>query len=164
MNRSHLSAQLERTARICLDSVVLIYHLEGIDEYADLTEEIIAHIASGRTDAVISVVTVTELLAKPYAEGRTDRIAEIEAFIHSFPNLQIAGLDEATAREAARLRGHYRLKTPDALIAATGLGATADTLITNDGKWERLKSEGVSVISLDSFRESPAEREERPPE
>ena len=137
---------------MCLDSVVLIYHLEGIDGYADLTEEIIARIASGGTDAVISVVTITELLAKPFAEGRTDQVAEIDAFIHSFPNLQIAYLDEATAREAARLRGQYRLKTPDALITATALRASAETLITNDGKWERLTEEGVSVISLDSFR------------
>ena len=42
-------------------------------------------------------------------------------------------------------------KTPDALIAATVMRASAETLITN-GKWERLIGEGVSLISRDSFQ------------
>jgi len=151
VSRSRLATRLERAAKICLDSSILIYHLEEVEPYVVLTEEIVARVAAGRLEAVISAVTVTELLVKPFADGRADRVAECEAFLHSFPNLKILLLEESTAREAARLRGQYHLKTPDALIAATGLKALADTLITNDGNWDRLKAEGLTVINLESF-------------
>jgi predicted nucleic acid-binding protein len=129
---------------------VLIYHLEGIAPYADLTEDLIARIASGRLEAIISAVTLTELLAKPYGAGDAGRVARIEAFWRSFPHLTLIPLDAEVARWAARLRGQYGLKTPHALIAATGLAAGADALVTNDAAWDRLRAEGVSVISLDA--------------
>jgi predicted nucleic acid-binding protein len=151
VSRSRLATRLERAARICLDSSILIYHLEEVEPYVGLTEEIVARVAAGQLEAVISAATVTELLVKPFADGRADRVAECEAFLHSFPNLRILPLEERTAREAARLRGQYHLKTPDSLIAASGLDASADTLITNDSAWDRLKAEGLTVINLESF-------------
>jgi predicted nucleic acid-binding protein len=151
VNRVKFSARLQRIEKVCLDTVVLIYHLEGVAPYVDLTEEVITRIASGRLKAVISSVTLMELIVKPFMDGRLHRVAEIEDLLHSFPNLEIVPPSEIAAKEAARLRAKYRLKTPDALIAATGLNVSANAVITNDRNWERLEPEGISVIVLDRF-------------
>ena len=56
------------------------------------------------------------------------------------PNLEIADL-------AARIRARYRLRTPDALPAATAAHSQATGLITNDAVFERV--EGVQTLVMD---------------
>jgi len=59
------------------------------------------------------------------------------------PDLEIADL-------AARLRAAHRLKTPDALQAATAVQTRASGLITNDPAFERVES--FETLVLDRLR------------
>jgi len=54
-----------------------------------------------------------------------------------------------TADLAARLRADYRLRTPDALQAATALRAHATGFVTNDPVFARIKEFKTAV--LDQF-------------
>jgi predicted nucleic acid-binding protein len=55
------------------------------------------------------------------------------------------------AKEAARLRATYGIRTPDALLVATALGEKAEAFLTNDTDLRRLKAEGIAVVVLDDY-------------
>jgi hypothetical protein len=74
-------SELKRLTKIGLDSSILIYHLENVEPYADLTEATIASIAGGLLKAVVSTISVTELLVQPFAEGREDQVMAFEHFL-----------------------------------------------------------------------------------
>ena len=142
---------LKRMKKVGLDSSILIYHLENLEPYANLTENIFIMVAEGSLSAVLSTVSVTELLVQPFAAGRKDQIAAIERFLLSLPNTEIKSPDYAIAREAARLRSKYRIRTPDALLIATSMNEKADAFITNDAGLRALRAEGLTILVLADF-------------
>jgi predicted nucleic acid-binding protein len=88
----------------------------------------------------MSIIGEIEILVYP---GVTP---EYERDVHQFLNqIQIIGISGAVKEEAVRIRRTFRLKLPDAIIAATSvvLGAT---LLSNDRDFGRLT--GISVVSL----------------
>jgi len=142
---------LGKLKKVGLDSSILIYHLENLEPYANLTENIFAMIAEGSLNAVLSTVSVTELLVQPFTAGQQDRIAAIERFLLSLPNTEIKSPDYPIAREAARLRSKYRIRTPDALLIATSMNEKADAFITNDAGLRPLRAEGLTILVLGDF-------------
>lgn len=149
--RKRLEAELLRSRHIGLDSSILIYHLEGLRPYSDLTELAISFLASARLTAVISTISVAELLVKPFEEGTKEQIATCEAFLKGLPNTAIVAPDYGTAREAARLRAAYGLRTPDALLLATCLKQRAAGFLTNDEGLKRVEKEGIRILVLDDY-------------
>ena len=101
--------------------------------------------------AVLSTVSVTELLVQPFTAGQQDRIAAFERFLFSLPNTELKSPDYLIAREAARLRSKYRIRTPDALLMATSIIEKADAFITNDARLRTLRAEGIIILILDDF-------------
>ncbi|MBI4482041.1 MAG: PIN domain-containing protein [Acidobacteria bacterium] len=142
---------LKRFTKVGLDSSVLIYHLEDMGPYSDLVEAAFGAIAEGRPTAVLSTISVAELLVRPFADGQKDRVAAFERFVFSFPNLSLIPPGYPTAKEAARLRAKYAIRTPDALLIATVLGEEAEAFLTNDARLRRLKAEGIAVVVLDDY-------------
>jgi predicted nucleic acid-binding protein len=142
---------LRRLKKIGLDSSILIYHLEDLEPYANLTENIFSMVAEGSLSAVLSTVSVTELLVQPFAAGQKDRIATMERFLFSLPNTEIKSPDYPIALEAARLRSKYRIRTPDALLIATSMNEKTDAFITNDADLRALRAEGLAILVLADF-------------
>ena len=151
IKREKFSADLARFSKVALDSSILIYHLEDVEPYSDLTEAAFAAIAAGSLVAVLSTLSVTELLVQPFAEEQTGRVEAFERFILSLPNTQLIPPSYAAAKEAARLRARYKIRTPDALLLATALTEKAEAFLTNDSRLLRLKLEGISVVVLDQY-------------
>ena len=151
VKRARFLGELKRLRKVALDSSILIYHLEDVEPYAELTEAVFAAIAEGSPLAVLSTLSVTELLIQPFMEGRRDRLAVLERFILSLPNTRLIPPDYRIAREAARLRAAYGVRTPDALLTATALSEKADAFVTNDARLRRLKGEGIGVVVLDDY-------------
>ncbi len=151
VGRMDLQKELRKLKKVGLDSSVLIYHLEGLDPYANLTENIFAAIAEGFLSAVLSTVSVTELLVQPFSANQPEQIAAFERFLFSLPNMDLISPDYPIAREAARLRSKYKIRTPDALLVATTINERADAFITNDRRLRPLQTEGPVVIVLDDF-------------
>jgi predicted nucleic acid-binding protein len=151
VKRMEFQKELRKLKKLGLDSSILIYHLEDIEPYANLTENIFAAVAEGFLSAVISTVSVTELLVQPFASGQQDRIEAFERFLFSLPNTELKSPDYPIAREAARLRSKYKIRTPDALLIATSINEKADAFITNDARLRSLKAEGLPILVLDDF-------------
>ena len=151
VDRARLAAEVLDFRIVALDSVVLIYHLENILPYADLTECVFAAIADGSVSGILSTISLTELLVKPFAEKRLERIAAFERFVSSFPRLDLIPPDYSIAMRAAQLRASNNLRTPDALIAATALERKAAALLTNDDRLRKLSPEGIKVLVMDDY-------------
>lgn len=151
VNPEKFRKDIRRFESLGLDSSVLIYHLEDVAPYSELTELVFSVVASGSTASILSTISLTEILAKPFAENRTDAIEIFEAFILALPNAKIVAPTYAIAKEAARLRGRYRIRTPDALLVSTAIQEGAKAFVTNDDRLKRLGAEGITVLVLDHY-------------
>jgi predicted nucleic acid-binding protein len=99
---------------------------------------------------VTSTITMTELLVQPYRGLDEQQAGLFYGLLSTYPNLDWIAPDLEIAGLAARLRAAHRLKTPDALQAATAVHAGASGLITNDPVFERV--EGFEALVLDRLR------------
>jgi predicted nucleic acid-binding protein len=143
--------ELKKFHKVGLDSSILIYHLEDIEPYSDLTEHIFIAVAEGSLSAAISTISVTELLVQPFIVGQEDRIEAFEQFLFSFPNAVLVPPSYFIAKEAARLRAKYMIRTPDALLVATALHGKAEAFLTNDTRLRSIKGENITIVILDDF-------------
>ena len=92
---------------------------------------------------------MTELLVQPYRDNDEHQVDEFYGLLSTYPNLDWVAPDLAIADVAARLRALHRLRTPDALQAATAIQGSATGLITNDSAFQRMND--FEVVMLDEL-------------
>jgi len=112
--------------RLCVDSNIIIYTLGGRQELADRV--------LGCT-LLLSVVAEIEALSYPGLS-----IAERNRVSAYVARCTVVGLGQRVKEEAIRIRSMYKLKLPDAIIAATAIALDAP-LLSADKVFERLKDE-----------------------
>lgn len=134
-----VGAFLHRHRRIALDTSVFIYQLEANERYLAFTDRIFASLERSGHTAVTSTITMTELLVQPYRDINRHRVNEFYALLSTYPNLDWIAPNLDIADLAARLRAQHRLRTPDALQAATAVRAGATGFITNDRIFKRVE-------------------------
>jgi uncharacterized protein len=120
---------------VALDTMVFVYHLANHPRYAALTTAVLEAVEAGRLVGVTTTVTLAEILTAPAKAGDRQASQDYELYLTRFPNLQIAPLDIALARETALVRGATGLRTPDAIQVAAARLVNADAIITNDRRW-----------------------------
>ncbi len=146
MGLDRLRTFLRRHRRVALDTSVFIYQLEANARYLPLTDHIFSWLERADSRAVTSTITMTELLVQPYRDSGEQRVDEFYALLSTYPNLEWIAPNLEIADLAARLRATHRLKTPDALQAATAAHAGATALITNDAVFERVEMFATLVL------------------
>ena len=149
MGLEHLRAFLASHRRIALDTSVFIYQLEGNFRYLRFTDHIFSWLERPASKAVTSTITMTELLVQPYRIFDEHRVNQFLALLSTFPNLDWVAPSLEIADIAARIRALHRLRTPDALQAATALQTLATGLITNDSIFKRV--EGFETLVLEDL-------------
>ena len=140
---------LARHQRIALDSSIFIYSIDENPRYVDLATEVLQWVAKPGHHAVTSTVTVAEVLVKAYSVLDEQRAKKLFGLLSTYPNLNWIAADLGIANMAARLRGIYGMKTPDALQAATAVHATATAFVTNDSIFKRIPQ--FETLLLDSL-------------
>ena len=134
---------------VALDTCVWIYHLKAHPEYVDLTAGLLTSVAAGECRAIGSELTSLELLVRPLQMHREDVADEYEALLTHFPHLALAPVSRDVLLKAAAIRAEYGLRTPDAIIVATGILRGATRLITNDRAWKRVMD--IEVVCLTDY-------------
>jgi predicted nucleic acid-binding protein len=142
-----LRAFLQRHRRIALDSSVFIYQIEANPRYRDLTGPIFVWLNRPDCTAVTSTITMTEVLVPAYRSGGEDRVDQFYGLLTAYATLDWIAPSLEIADIAARIRATYRLRTPDALQAATAVHGRATGLITNDPVFERVA--GMETLVLE---------------
>ena len=135
--------------RIALDTSVWIYHLEAHSEYLPLTTKILNAVTKGKCEAIVSELSLLEIVVRPLQLGLEDVADEYETLLVHFPHVQLVPVSRQILFKAAELRAHYGIRTPDTIILATGIMCGATRVITNDE--ELGKVDGIDVLYLGDF-------------
>ena len=151
-------ATLERAIpageRILLDTTALAAYLDAGEATHPVARHVIEEfVGGGRNPAVVSMVTVMEILVRPLRASPPGHHT-VMAFLRHQANLQPVPLDLQMAQEAASLRATHRFSPPDALVIGTGIACQVGHLVTNDGEWERklaVLRERISVCTMSRF-------------
>ena len=146
MGVERLRVFLQGQHRIALDTSILIYHMEANTRYLALADAVSSWIEKAGHEAVTSTITMTELLVPSYREKDENRVDAFYGLLSTYPNLRWIPPDLETADLAAQLRATYRLRTPDALQAATALRAEATGFLTNDPAFSRIEELKTAVL------------------
>lgn len=140
--------ELANHRTIALDSNVLIYLFETAGPLAEAAASIVDGVEAGDRDAVLSAIAVVEMLAGPATSGDA-RGFELTAEAIRDLRIRVVPLDQATAQDAAWIRGSLGIEMGDAVHLASARTAGATAFITND---HRLRSiPRLDVLYLDDL-------------
>jgi predicted nucleic acid-binding protein len=125
--------------KYAVDTVTFIYFLERHPSYYQTAKRFFQRLEQGDFSAVMSSLVFAELLVPAYREKDPKKAGDLIRILTDFPNLEVVNLSPEISDEAARLRALYRIRTPDAIHAATAIKSKAHGIITNDNDFLRLK-------------------------
>ena len=137
--KSLLSGFLRQHSALSLDTSILIYFVERHPRYHGLCDLVFKSIEKGNVTATTSTLTLLEVLVQPYRRKLDDLVLKFFALLTTYPNLTWIDLNVDIADTAARLRADHRLKTPDAIQAATAICSGATGFLCNDAVFTRIK-------------------------
>ena len=147
MGVNALRSFLRRNRRVGLDTNVFIYHLEANSLYLPLTDIIFSALERTALAAITSTITMTELLVPAYRSKDEAKVDEFYALLSRYPNLEWIAPTLEIADLAAELRALHRLRTPDALQAATAVREGATGFLTNDPAFTRVTNFETLVLA-----------------
>jgi predicted nucleic acid-binding protein len=117
---------------VYVEAPCAIYTVERHTIYAPPLNPLWLAVQAGQVRAVTSELTILECLVGPLKAGDIMREAEFEKFFRQ-PGVRLIPITEPILRRAARLRAAIpKLRTPDAIHAATALELGAALFVTND--------------------------------
>ena len=139
---------------VYIDANAIIYSVERVEPYRSLLAPMWEEARTGRFTLASSELVALETLIKPLRDGN----AHLEMLFRSIlaaAELNLIPASLATWEDAARIRAETGLATPDALHAATALGAGCAAFVTNDTDFRRV--DDLPVVVLDDLVEAEAE-------
>lgn len=145
-----LSEELARINSVFIDTAPIIYYIQAHPEFGPLAREVVMAFQSGNVIAYSSVLTLTEVLAKPIEMNDEPLARRFADFLKYARHLSLIEISEGIAETAGNLRGRYSfLKTIDALQVTAALDVGADAFLTNDAKLKQIKE--LKVILLKDY-------------
>lgn len=143
-----LEAAIPPGASLLVDTSVVIAYLTGAEEISDLATQLFdAFVATGRNPASLSMITVEEILVRPFRAGPV-AVARAEGFLRHFAEIRLIAVGYDVAREAARIRATAGLRTPDAIVLSSALVGGVDVLVTNDRAWKARAASIAPALGL----------------
>ncbi len=152
--QSSLRAFLRRNRSVALDTSAFIYFVERHPRYYPVCESIFGNIEAGHIKASTSTLTMLEILVQPYQLKKDDLVLKFYALLTTYPHLSWVPMTLDVADRAAQLRAEYRLKTPDAIQAASAMSCGATGFICNDRVFQKMKEIDCLIIDDAVFKAS----------
>ena len=120
--------------KVLIDTNIIIYLTDTVAPYDVLSRRLFELIENGDVTAVISIISVGEVMLGPLKRGFDQAAAEVKDYILNFPNLCC----EELTREILDIVGEdqriswSKLRTVDSLIIASALKNNVNKIISND--------------------------------
>jgi predicted nucleic acid-binding protein len=153
VNRAALEAAIPAGETILLDTSAILAYLSGSERASAIAAVLIDElVGTGRNPAIVSAITVCEVLVRPYRAGSPSAVRLVEDFLAHFPNLRVDPVTVEIARLGARIRAATAAPTPDALILATAVDGSAGIAVGNDAGWPGIAERAdlnLRVVVLD---------------
>ena len=138
---------LPDSARIYIDTSVVIYTIEVNPNYWQLLQPLWQKFQAGQIELLTSELTLMESLVIPFRQSNVDLIDTYEQLLLSSV-LQLIPISQTILKEAARLRATTpSLRTPDAIHAATAIASGCTQFLTNDRQLRIVT--GLPIVILD---------------
>ncbi len=135
---------------ILVDTDIIIYLTEEIRPYFPLSRELFSMLESGEVQAVISILTIAEIIQGPLKSGDNDIAKEVRNYLYNFPNLTCVDLTTEALQQIGRNDGIQwkALRTMDRLIVASGLQSGVELFISNDRHFKKALPAG-KILAFD---------------
>ena len=142
------SEELGQINSLFIDTPPVIYYIEAHPQFGPLTKEAVTAFQSGTLNAFSSVITLTEVLSKPFEQGDEKLARKFADFLKHGKNLDMIEISVSIAETAGKLRGRYPfLRTVDAIQVSAALDVRADALLSNDKKLKQIEEIRVVVLA-----------------
>ncbi len=136
-----------RGSIVGLDTTPLIYYTEANPTYIEVVDPFFKAVERGEFIVVTSIVTLLEVLVRPFRDGDLELAQEYRDFLFDSDNVSIRFLSQKIVEEAAHLRAfHNNIRTPDAIQMATAIDANASFFLTNDTRLPSLPNLKTLVL------------------
>ncbi|MBI4860360.1 MAG: PIN domain-containing protein [Candidatus Riflebacteria bacterium] len=146
------SVTVPTSCPIYVDANVVIYAVAKHPRHGPALSPLWVAMDAGSARAISSELILLETLVGPYRSGLNQLVADYEAFL-GLPGIQLVPVSRAILREAARLRASVpRLRSPDAIHAATALLHGVASFVTNDPVFRAVP--GLHLVLLDEVVDS----------
>lgn len=133
---------LREGALILVDTAPIIYTLEAHRRFAARFEPLFRRHEAGEIALAVTTVTIAEVLTGPMKAGEEALARRYRAALETW---LVVDFTSDIAESAARLRGRYGLKLPDAIQLASALVINADALVTHDRDFDGVS--GIQVLA-----------------
>jgi len=137
------------TGGVVLDTMFWIYLFEDDPRYGAICQEIATGFSARRFRAVVTPVTMAELLVKPIKQNRPDVADRYRNVLENLEPVERMPVTFETGCLAGAMRAKYGLPLPDMIQAACALTASDPVLLTNDKALRRVTE--LRVLLLDEF-------------
>ena len=124
--------ELRKGLRLFVDTAPIIYFIEEHPAYIDEVSDIFNKTAEGTVQVVTSVITLIEVLAKPYKFGQNDIVDVYKDFFSNSKGFSVMSIDTGIAELTAKIRAEFGFKVPDALQLAIFEHYDCEYFVTND--------------------------------
>jgi predicted nucleic acid-binding protein len=134
----NLATRIPDNATVLLDTNPIIYVLDG-HPLSSRFEPIFADVEAGRISALVTPVTLAEVVSGPLRAGKEALAQRYRSVLTDAPGWSLRTLDADIAVLAARLRLRHRLKLPDAIQLATAVHEGCHALISHDRDFGKIR-------------------------
>ena len=141
---------LKDGAIVYVDTTPIIYSVERHPKYIDLLQPLWTKVNNNEISLFSSELLWLEILVKPLKANNQSIIDLYTELLIS--SIQLAPIDESILKSAAQIRSTTKLKTPDAIHAATAISCSCTMFLTNDRGFQNTPR--LPVIVLDQVLQS----------
>ncbi len=136
---------------ILVDTNIIIYLTDLIAPYASLSKILFEMIEKGEASAVLSVISVAEVMQGPLKKGYPRKALDVKNYLMNFPNTVC---QEITGEVIGHIGIDQRidwaqLRVMDSLIIASGITNNADIVLSNDTHFKKALAKDF-VLAFDT--------------
>jgi predicted nucleic acid-binding protein len=132
-----------------VDTAVFIYFIEENERFLPAIAPLFGAADSGKSQLVVSALTLLEVLVVPYRAGDAALAQRYEAVLTRSRGVRMIDLTRDHLRLAAQLRAATGVATPDALQLAASLAAGCSAFLTNDRRLPTVP--GLRIVQLGTY-------------
>jgi predicted nucleic acid-binding protein len=130
---------------IYLDSVIVIYFVDGLAPFQSRAQTHLANLAASGALFAVSDLTSLECLVKPYRNNDAAIIAEFRAFMARSTTVRLP-IDAAVYERATRIRANLNYKLADVLHLAAAVEGKCGRFLTHDLRLNRYTDIPIEVL------------------
>jgi len=132
---------------VLIDSNIIIYLTDSVLPYVALSRRLFEMIEIGEVSALISIISVGEVMQGPLKRGLDRPAREVKDYLLNFPNL----FCEPITNRVLDIIGNdkriqwSKLRTVDSLIIASALKNKVNKIISNDNHFKQALPKGLLI-------------------